>query len=280
MRRSRADTSLGCDGGVRDIEHRSTFARVVCGVDTSDAGFAAARLGARVASPNGGLALVSVDDPSIAVRAGWAGTTLAAELTEEADKALARGRAEAEPFHAAEARVLVGHPLDALLAELRRREATLVVVGIHEHVRAVGIALGSVATHLLHEAPCSVLVVPAHVALDRWPSSIVVGLDGSPQSAEAASAARELGQRFGAPVRAIAARKDAHIDLDQARRLAPDLHEDEGRAVDALVVASEGTDLVVVGSRGLRGIRALGSVSEQVAHEARCPVLVVRRPSP
>jgi fatty acid/phospholipid biosynthesis enzyme len=35
-------------------------------------------------------------------------------------------------------------------------------------------------------------------------------------------------------------------------------------------------DLLVVGSRGLQGFRALGSVSERVAHEARCSVLVVR----
>jgi nucleotide-binding universal stress UspA family protein len=31
-----------------------------------------------------------------------------------------------------------------------------------------------------------------------------------------------------------------------------------------------------VGSRGLHGLRALGSVSERVAHDASCSVLVVR----
>ena len=34
--------------------------------------------------------------------------------------------------------------------------------------------------------------------------------------------------------------------------------------------------LVVVGSRGLGGVRALGSVSERVAHRAPCSVLIVR----
>jgi nucleotide-binding universal stress UspA family protein len=38
----------------------------------------------------------------------------------------------------------------------------------------------------------------------------------------------------------------------------------------------ESADLVVVGSRGLRGLKALGSVSERVAHQARSSVLVVR----
>jgi nucleotide-binding universal stress UspA family protein len=39
---------------------------------------------------------------------------------------------------------------------------------------------------------------------------------------------------------------------------------------------SADADLLVVGSRGLDGFRALGSVSERVAHEASCSVLVVR----
>jgi nucleotide-binding universal stress UspA family protein len=35
-------------------------------------------------------------------------------------------------------------------------------------------------------------------------------------------------------------------------------------------------DLVVIGSRGLHGLKALGSISERVAHQAECSVLVVR----
>ena len=37
-----------------------------------------------------------------------------------------------------------------------------------------------------------------------------------------------------------------------------------------------GGDLIVVGSRGLHGLRALGSVSERVAHGAKASVLVAR----
>jgi nucleotide-binding universal stress UspA family protein len=43
-----------------------------------------------------------------------------------------------------------------------------------------------------------------------------------------------------------------------------------------LVEAAAGADLLVVGSRGLHGLRALGSVSERVAHRASCSTLVVR----
>ena len=79
-----------------------------------------------------------------------------------------------------------------------------------------------------------------------------------------------------AAVRAIVATKDAHVDLEAARRIAPECEEHDAGALDPLNVASETADLVVVGSRGLRGMRALGSLSERLAHEARCSVLVVR----
>jgi nucleotide-binding universal stress UspA family protein len=50
-----------------------------------------------------------------------------------------------------------------------------------------------------------------------------------------------------------------------------------GPAADALVEASEGADLLVVGSRGLGGARGLllGSVSAQCVRHANCPVVVV-----
>jgi nucleotide-binding universal stress UspA family protein len=38
---------------------------------------------------------------------------------------------------------------------------------------------------------------------------------------------------------------------------------------------SEAFSLIVIGRRGLKGIRALGSVSERVAHRAPCSVLIV-----
>lgn len=45
----------------------------------------------------------------------------------------------------------------------------------------------------------------------------------------------------------------------------------------ALINASEGAELLVVGSRGRGGFRGLllGSVSQQCAHHARCPIVIV-----
>jgi nucleotide-binding universal stress UspA family protein len=52
----------------------------------------------------------------------------------------------------------------------------------------------------------------------------------------------------------------------------------EGAPARMLVEASEGAELLVVGSRGLGGLSslALGSVSQSCVHHAHCPVLVVR----
>lgn len=52
----------------------------------------------------------------------------------------------------------------------------------------------------------------------------------------------------------------------------------EGLAAQTLVEESEGADLLVVGSRGHGGFAGLllGSVSQQCAHHAPCPVVIVR----
>jgi nucleotide-binding universal stress UspA family protein len=52
----------------------------------------------------------------------------------------------------------------------------------------------------------------------------------------------------------------------------------EGRPAAVLVDESRGADLLVVGSRGHGGFTGLllGSVSQQCAHHAKCPVVIVR----
>ena len=52
----------------------------------------------------------------------------------------------------------------------------------------------------------------------------------------------------------------------------------EGMAAQVLVEEAKGADLLVVGSRGHGGFAGLllGSVSQQCAHHASCPVVIIR----
>jgi len=61
--------------------------------------------------------------------------------------------------------------------------------------------------------------------------------------------------------------------------LAAEAHAAQGSADDVILstAAEVGADLIVVGSKGMRGARRyLGSVPNSVAHGAHCAVLVVK----
>ena len=180
-----------------------------------------------------------------------------------------------EQCEAASARLAEGEPTRVLREEIDRVAATAVALGSHHRSRGAGILMGNTATTLLHKAPCSVLLAQPTATPPDFPSSVVVGVDGSAAAGQAHDVARELGGRLGVPVRALAASGGKDIDLEGLKRIEA-LEWDERKPVEALVDASRETDLLVVGSRGLHGVSALGSVSERVAHQASRSVLVVR----
>ncbi len=140
--------------------------------------------------------------------------------------------------------------------------------------------------------------------------TIVVGTDGSPTADKAVAAAAALARLCGAKLHVVTAFKalnlgmasavgaplvDTGADLalrqeaadevtkaalsSWAKGLEAEGHAVHGDAVDAVLDVAEAVsaDLVVVGSKGMRGARrVLGSVPNSVSHGAPCSVLIVK----
>ena len=257
------------------------FTRVLVGIDGSQEGLEAARQGAILPDVEGDLTLLAVWD--IAPIIGGTGSEIPPYLNEElqrktAEEALVAARAYVAPYTDATTGKLVrGTPVSELLTEIERSQATLVVVGSHGTGRLRGIVVGSVATAIIHKAPCSVLV--ARPAKDGFPRRVVVGVDGSVESAAAYAAAHYLTRRFSAELRTIVAWGGKRLNESLVAAITDGIHEDSSETpIEALSAASAIADLVVIGNRGHHGLGTLGSVSERIAHTAPCSVLVVREP--
>ncbi len=260
----------------RSDHARSVFARVVVGIDGSEPSLVACRQALRLVEPDSWVELVTAVELAVAARTGFSAPRVAAELEREAQAALGAAARIAGPR--ASSRLVNGSPSHVLLEQTLQEHATLIALGTHGHSRASEILIGGVAGEILHTAACSVLIARSSLPQSTFPTSIVVGVDGSPHSDIALATAEELGRRFDAPLRILVAAGGKQVDLAHIRLRTPYAETVEARPVDALVEASEHADLLIVGSRGLHGLPALGSVSERVAHRAACSVLVVRQP--
>jgi nucleotide-binding universal stress UspA family protein len=137
--------------------------------------------------------------------------------------------------------------------------------------------------------------------------TIVVGTDGTDGADRAVSRAAELAKLTGARLHVVSAYRPAAVRVGDGsvaeaadwsvggdyratavlqRTLANlrdegisvDEHAPKGNPADGLVsvAASEGADLIVLGSKGMRGKgRLFGSVPNKVSHQAPCDVLIV-----
>jgi nucleotide-binding universal stress UspA family protein len=134
--------------------------------------------------------------------------------------------------------------------------------------------------------------------------TIIVGTDGSETAARAVERAVELASEANATLHVVSAYEPApaHVargasgEFDVAtdfkadaalskatdradRSLEIKTHAPTGDPADAIIAIAEreSADLIVLGSRGMRGARRLlGSVPNNVSHHAPCDVLIVR----
>ena len=234
-------------GAAEDI-----FDRVICGVDGTPASAEAARQAALLTPVDRPLRIVTVvGEAELGGSYGEPFTLSAGEWQPRLDPALqvipTDRDVETAPV------LQSGPPAAALVEELEREGATLVAVGSHDHRRLTGILLGSVAVAVLHDAPCSVLVARLQDEGPRAFRTVAAGFDGSPEAAVALQAAEEIAERLHAELNIV---EDADDPVETLREVP--------------------CDLLVLGSRGLQGVEALGSVSERVANTTPASVLVVR----
>jgi nucleotide-binding universal stress UspA family protein len=257
----------------------SILDRIVVGVDGTEWGYEALRQVLSLRPDGGVVDAVTALDTSVSVHAGFEARYVAAQLEEEAE--LVRDRAEQIIGGRVDcsARIVRGDAAGVLRHVGSQADATLIALGGRRSSRLLGIMLGDTSTTLVHEATCSVLLARPQWGEQWSPRRIVVGLDGSEPALGALAVADELAERLGSTVKVLAAEGGKKIDPDAGWRDRIDIRE-RGHPVVALLDHSIAADLMIVGSRGLHGLRALGSVSERVAHRADCSVLVVHPGAP
>lgn len=202
-----------------------------------------------------------------------------------------------------------GSPIDMLL-DLSEQCDTL-VMGSRGLGGLSGMVMGSVSAAVVSHAKCPVVVVREdnNVTEETKYGPVVVGVDGSGVSQKAIELAFKEADARGAELVAVHTWMDMQVQASLAglsaaqqqwqivedeqrallgRRLAgwceryPDVQVAKivtrDRPVRALSDASEGAQLLVVGSHGRGGFKGmlLGSTSRALLQEAPCPMMVVR----
>jgi nucleotide-binding universal stress UspA family protein len=259
------------------------FGRIVCGVDGSRSGHAAVEQAVALSDPQTALVFTCVREER------GAGLTHQATITAERAHASVEQavRAAREAGVDAASEVLLGHdPRAVLLDEASRSD--LLVVASHGESRRFGIALGSTASAVLHRAHVPVLIARPTSDGVQFPERILVATDGSEDARRAVELTARIAKQHRAGVALISVDLPQHGDVHQvgahevelaaALGVEPVILRSSGPA-DARIVeaaAAQRAALVVLGSRGLSGLHALGSVSERVGHRAHCSVLVAR----
>jgi nucleotide-binding universal stress UspA family protein len=267
------------------------FADVLCAISGREGGFTAVDQAAALAGPAGQLTLLAVTSfrsegahrsPAISPTEATRLLDRAKQIAQEAGVPFT---SEVDPASPPSQVVLdwsARYELLALGAPVNSWLRGLFVGGVGDT------ALGAVVTPLLISRP-----TPAE---RRFADRILVAsdcLDGSQQLV--ALAGRLAGERGASVILLHATGHESHLRhggreehaqrlQEQADSLQRALGEDvfevrseRGSAHEVIVSAatSTGASLVMMGSRRLGGLRAIGSVSRRVAHDAPCSVLLV-----
>jgi nucleotide-binding universal stress UspA family protein len=180
----------------------------------------------------------------------------------------------------------------------RSRTAEMVVTGSRGHGELPGLRLGSVPWQLARHGSGPVVVVRgAWRPANRPPGPVVLGADGSAAGQAATTFAFEEAALRDVPLVTVCALTDTPGRLGGSRQIEEDFdqmvaaeakeHPEvsvvrrvlAGAPRAALLTASAGAQLLVVGARGRGGLEQmnLGSIAQAMLQYAPCPVGVVRQ---
>jgi len=199
-----------------------------------------------------------------------------------------------------------GEPPDVIVDVARERKADLIALGNNGDSTLKRYIMGTVASGVVMEAPCDVLVVkkPCEACTGTY-SSILVPFEGSDSAVKALERACEIAALDGSKVTLLyviprfeemigflktksieeSLRKEAQAILDkglaiaQAKNVKADTVITNGHSGEEIVKVSEnGYDLIIMGSYGWRGMTKaiMGSTAEHVIAAGNLPVLVAR----
>jgi nucleotide-binding universal stress UspA family protein len=277
---------------------------IIVGVDGAAPSRAALRWASREAARRGAELVVLL---AYHWRIPGAPAILEQTAQDQADMVVADAVAEARaiaPGIAVSGRALLGDPAPALVSA--GRDGALIVVGSRGEYGFQAALVGSVSQQVALHAYGPVVVVRGHAEPVEGP--VVVGFDGSPGADEALRTAFEeanLRDHRLTVVQAItttlpswpvslpplaydreAVRLAAQSDLEHTLASWTDKYPDVtvaarvviGNPSRVLIAASQGAQLIVVGTRGHGGFAGLllGSVGLHLLHHAECPLLVAR----
>ncbi|HTN99535.1 MAG TPA: universal stress protein [Microthrixaceae bacterium] len=207
------------------------------------------------------------------------------------------GSAESVPYHSL---IQEGDPSDVIIGAAKDRDVSLVVIGARGSGGFEQLGLGGVAHHVSHHLQRPLVVVP-HEGGALVGGTVVVGVDGSPESRPALRWAVEAAKKTNSLLHAVFAydpmadsypHGDAsnwrYKNEDAMREEIHSLHGPDVRLritrvgnhpVEALteVASDDDASVIVVGTRGHGGFRGLvlGRVPAQLLHHAGRPVALI-----
>jgi len=206
-----------------------------------------------------------------------------------------------------------GDPVTTIVDQALATSADLIVMGTHGRSGFKRFLLGSVAEHLLREAPCPVMTIPPHARAETADAvtfkTILCPMDFSPSAMQALRSALALARQDRGTVTLFHVIEWLSEHEPRAQTLftvgeGPMMIEDAQERLRSLVTSesvewcaiapqvvggspsrkiieaaeSGSADLIVMGAQGLGGLRLalLGSTTQQVVRGASCPVMTVR----